>query len=271
MIALSYLSAIRFSELDAGNFLHNQLSADVLGLSDGESTFACYCEPKGRVLALMLVCRVEQDYFVLMSRLLAPIVIQRLKIYVMRSKVKIEEMSELSVLVPEQNDTRQLLQDKPVVIPIPASNQSFSLSTESTSAYTNEPLQNAWKQSELRMGVTWLCPETSGQFLPQMLGFDQLGAVNFRKGCYPGQEIVARTHYLGKVKRHPRLLETREEICPVLMEQVRVLGDGQSHQAIIVDTGHGEDGSVSLMVVTRMQPELKADSIEYLDQTFILI
>ncbi len=68
MLKLDYLSVVRFSGSDAGSFLHGQLSADVLGLDSGDSTFACYCEPKGRVLALMLVHRVGEEYFVIMSR-----------------------------------------------------------------------------------------------------------------------------------------------------------------------------------------------------------
>ena len=85
MPALGYLSAIRFSDADAGDFLQNQLSADVLALAIGESTFACYCEPKGRVLALMLVCRLEDAFLVILSGELAQSVADRMKIYVMRS------------------------------------------------------------------------------------------------------------------------------------------------------------------------------------------
>ena len=88
MITLDYLAPIHFSGADAGNFLHNQLSADVLALGDGESVFACYCEPKGRVLALMLVCRIDEGYRVIMSRALATAVIKRLRMYVMRSEVR---------------------------------------------------------------------------------------------------------------------------------------------------------------------------------------
>ena len=86
MIALPYLSAIRFSDADAGDFLHNQVSSDVLALSDRESVFACYCEPKGRVLALLLISRVDEDYFVIMSSDLTQSVVDRLRIYVIAIK-----------------------------------------------------------------------------------------------------------------------------------------------------------------------------------------
>ena len=121
--------------------------------------------------------------------------------------------------------------------------------------------------SELRKGISWMCPETSGQFLPQMLGFDSLGAVNFRKGCYPGQEIVARTHYLGKVKRHPRLLCTSAVICPDPMDKLDIFSGETGYEAVIVDCGHLADGGNCLLTVTRMAPDLGVDRIEYRGQT----
>ena len=80
MVNLTHLSAIRFYGSDAGDFLHNQLSADVLGLANGDSVFACYCEPKGRVLALMLVYRAEDDFIIIMSSTLVKTITDRLKI-----------------------------------------------------------------------------------------------------------------------------------------------------------------------------------------------
>lgn len=263
MIALSYLSAIRFSSTDAGEFLHNQLSADVLGLSNGDATFACYCEPKGRVLALMLVCRADGEYYVIMSKSLVMAVINRLKIYVMRSKVSIEVLNGFQVLgqqsevVPEPPST-------PIsVIPLPDSKQWYLVSSDDIPPDENGPGQDGWKIAELQQGITWLSPETSGKFLPQMLGFDKLGAVNFRKGCYPGQEIVARTHYLGKVKRHPRLLCTSANICAIPMDKFQIFSQGQAYQAIIADSGQREDDGCCLFAVTRMDPDLTAETIEY--------
>ena len=263
MIALSNLSAICFSGADAGDFLHNQLSADVLGLSSGDATFACYCEPKGRVLALMLVCRADEDFYVIMSGSLVTAIIERLKIYVMRSKVIIEVLNGYQVfghrseVVPEPPST-------PISVkPLPDSKQWYLVTSDDISPDENGPGQDGWKIAELQLGITWLCPETSGKFLPQMLGFDQLGAVNFRKGCYPGQEIVARTHYLGKVKRHPRLLCTSENISVNPMDKIQIFSLGQAYQAIITDSCQREVDGCCLFAVTRMDPELTAEKIEY--------
>lgn len=271
MIALPYLSAIRFSDADAGDFLHNQLSADVLALANGESTFACYCEPRGRVLALMLVCRFDEDYYVIMTRSLAATIADRLKIYVMRSKVTIEVLSEYSVSSLQLDHAPELSSTSVAVVPLPHSDNWLVVNTTDNSPDTDTSAQDAWKILELQYGVSWLCPETSGQFLPQMLGFDQLGAVNYRKGCYPGQEIVARTHYLGKVKRHPRLLHTSAIICPDPLDTVRIFSDEEAHDAVIVDCGHSEDGGTFLMTITRMDPELTSEKFEYQGQIAPLI
>ena len=263
MTALPYLSAIRFNGTDAAEFLHNQLSADVLSLSSGESTFACYCEPKGRVLALLLVFRLDDDYFAIMSSSLASAVTDRLKIYVMRSKVSIEILNECMVSGLHAGDEFQSSENLMASIPLPGSNKRFVITTNNNSPATNNTSQAAWKVSELQQGIIWLCPETSGQFLPQMLGFDQLGAVNFRKGCYPGQEIVARTHYLGKVKRHPRLLFTQSEICPGPLDKIQIMSEGKAYEAIVADCGSDEQHGACLFVVTRMDPDLTAEQVEF--------
>lgn len=266
MIVLSNLSAVRFSGVDAGDFLHNQLSADILGLSNGESTFACYCEPKGRVLALLLVCRVDDDYYVILASSLAQTTVDRLKIYVMRAKVTIEVLTDCSVSGLQSENEPQSTATSVAAISLPDSDDWLVVETGQIPAGLVTPEQDAWKISELQRGISWLCPETSGQFLPQMLGFDKLGAVNYRKGCYPGQEIVARTYYLGKVKRHPRLLSTSAMICPNPLDKIQIFSDEKPYEAIITDCGHREDGGGCLLAVTRMDPDMVAEKIEYMGQ-----
>lgn len=200
MPVLKYLSAIRFSDADAGDFLQNQLSADVLALATGESTFACYCEPKGRVLALMLVYRLEEAFLALLSSELAQPIADRMRIYVMRSKVSIEILNKCAVS-GSQAQTSTAEDSALAKIPIPGSENHFVLLEQELAGDSDASAQRAWKAAEFQSGVTWLNSNSSGEFIPQMLGFDQIGAVNFRKGCYPGQEIVARTHYKGATKR----------------------------------------------------------------------
>ena len=265
MPALEYLSAIRFSDADAGDYLQNQLSADVLALATGESTFACYCEPKGRVLALMLVCRLEDAFLVILSGELAQSVADRMKIYVMRSKVNIEILNGHAVVGNASPEPDAAL----ATIPIPGSESFFVLLQHELAGDSDEAEQMAWKASELQRGVTWLSTASSGEFIPQMLGFEQIGAVNFRKGCYPGQEIVARTHYLGKVKRHPRVLKLEPVPCPAPLEKLQLLSDAQPHNAIVVDCAQ-TPGQTCLFVVTRLAPEASVENVMHHDQVLSL-
>jgi len=271
MTVLPYLSAIRFSGADAGDFLHNQVSADVLALSSGDSTFACYCEPKGRVLALMLIARVDDDYYVLMSRSLTSSVASRIKIYVMRAQVNIDVLDDSEVAGLHPDDASQDPIDRLCLVKVPDSGNTLLISDGNTPLQTRPAEADAWKLAELKRGITWLNSESSGQFLPQMLDFDSLGAVNFRKGCYPGQEIVARTHYLGKVKRHPRLLCTTAKIVPKPLEKIRIYSAGDPFDAIIADCGRREDNGNCLLVVTRLNPEARIEQMEYQGQMAPLI
>jgi folate-binding protein YgfZ len=281
MVALPYLSAARFTGADAGNFLHNQLSADILALAAGQSTLACYCEPKGRVLALVLVCCDTDGFFVVMSSSLIEAIKKRLQMYVIRAKVEIEVLDEYAVAGLHADETLESGLETLTLIAIPKSPDSFaiinkeSLLTADSANHKAEEQelsgQEAWKYAELQRGICWLGSRTSGEFLPQMLGFDAIGAVNYRKGCYPGQEIVARTHYLGKVKRHPRLLRSQSVIGPNQMEKIVILNTEDSFDAITVDSAYDEIEGNCLFVVTRMEPDQEAINIKYMDQTVAVV
>lgn len=276
MVALSYLSAIRFTGPDAGDFLHNQLSSDIRGLTDGQSTLACYCEPKGRVLALLLVSCQPDGYVVIMAKSLVDAIAKRLQMYVIRAKVVIEVLSDSAVAGLHSGDSIDVELETLALCPVPNSTDTLAVISAAnmlTVAPDNQDVsqQEVWKHAELQRGVCWLGTDTSGQFLPQMLGFDAIGAVNYKKGCYPGQEIVARTHYLGKIKRHPRLLCSQTLIGPNQMEKVLISSAEDSFDAITVDHSYTEGLGSCLFVVTRMDPDLKATQIEYQDQTVSLV
>lgn len=264
MITLPYLSVARFSGTDAGEFLHNQVSNDVQGLDDGESVFACYCEPKGRVLALLLVCRVDDGFYVVMASALAKAVTDRMRMFVLRSQVEIELLDQCAI-VGVIEETVPNATELATILPVPGTERSLLLLDAKTVADADESTVDAWKAAELRSGICWLDFATSGEFLPQWLGFDELGAVNFRKGCYPGQEIVARTRYLGKVKRHPRLLRLEMSTCPSHMAKLELTGGGETADAVAVDCVATGPDETLLFVVTRMDPDTKVENVDLPD------
>jgi len=262
MIRLRYLSAIQFTGPDAGSFLQAQLSADIAALEDGQSTFAAYCSPQGKVFTLLLIGKHKDDYMVVGSAQLLPAIVQRLRIYVFRAKVEIKPLDNMQVygLLPSHPDD----QESPVLAP-------GSMPLRYTIVPDGRPGDEAsddWRHTELSHGVAWLDPITTEKYIPQMLGYDQIGAVSYSKGCYPGQEIVARTHYLGKVKRKPLLTTIIGQAVPENGSRVQIQYENETAGGTLVDTAPAGAENTLMFIVTRVEDEKKPVSITHEDQSF---
>ncbi len=262
MIQLPYLSATRFFGPDAGSFLQAQLSADISALEDGQSTFAAYCSPQGKVFGLLLIGRHNDHYMVVGSAQLLPSIVHRLRIYIFRSKVEIKPLDKLQVcgvLPPHPDDPAS-----PVFAPgsLPLRYTVVSEGTQSDEA------TDRWRQSELNHGVAWLDASTTEKFIPQMLGYDQLGAVSFTKGCYPGQEIVARIYYLGRVKRKPLLTTIVGRAVIKNGSRVQIQYATQTVAGILVDSAPAGTENTLMFIITRVEDEKKPVSITHEDQSY---
>ena len=245
MTRIPYLSAARFSGDESGSFLQAQLTADIAALEDGSATFACYCTPKGQVLGLLRVQRSGDSYLVAGDSRLLPGILQRLQMFVIRSRVEFALADELAVWGA------------------PGPDYVFAPATD-----TGDDPDPEWKAGELRAGVTWLGPGSSEKFIPQMLGFDALGAVSFSKGCYPGQEIVARARYLGSVKRKPLVLEAEGAIQPAPGDKLRLQRGDEWYDAVAVDSAPSGAGRTVVFTVTRVEPEAPAQALEMAGATY---
>ena len=262
MIQLRYLSAIRFFGPDAGSFLQAQMSADIDALEDGQSTFAAYCSPQGKVFGLLLIGRHDDDYTVLGSAQLMPSIVHRLRIYIFRSKVEIESLDKLHVcgVLPSQPGDPASPVFSPGSRPL-----SYALVSEGT--HSDEATER-WRQSELSHGVAWLDTNTTEKFIPQMLGYDQLDAVSFTKGCYPGQEIVARTYYLGRVKRKPLLTTIVGQAVIENGSRVQIQYETATVNGTLLDSAPAGTENTLLFIITRVEDEQKPVSIGHEGQTF---
>ena len=264
MIPLRYLSATRFSGPDAGSFLQAQLSADIAALEDGQSTFAAYCSPQGKVFGLLLIGRQKDNYMVIGSAQLLPSIVQRLRIYIFRSKVEIEPLDNMQVcgLLPSQTDDPASPVLAPGEMPL-----RYAIVSEDTQ---NDEENERWRHSELSHGVAWLDTNTTEKFIPQMLGYDQIGAVSFTKGCYPGQEIVARTHYLGKVKRKPLLVTIMDQPVMESGSRVQIQYEAETVDGTLVDTAPEGTENTLMFIITRVEDEKKPVSISHESQSYLL-
>lgn len=223
---LAHLGLIECNGPEAKNFLHNQVTSDINHLSADAAQHSAWCSAKGRMLASFLLFRNGDDYQLQMAADLVPTIEKRLRMFVLRSKVKVVDLSAnfrffglsgpqaeavlLSAGLPapaKALDTLGFAGGK--VIRLDATRFEIVVATDGavdcwkTLAAGARPVGTpAWHWLDVQSGIPLITKATSEEFVPQMANFDQLGGVSFHKGCYPGQEVVARTQYLGKVKRH---------------------------------------------------------------------
>ena len=163
---------------DAAGFLQGQLTADLRRLGPGATTLAAWCNPKGRVICLLRVLRTEQGFRLALPAELAEETVRRLTMFRFRSKVEFEIE--------------------------PADPDEFGMTAG----------VDAWRIANLRAGIPEIGREQAEKFTPHMLNLDLLDAVSFEKGCYTGQEVVARTHYRGATKRRMLRFEAAAPVAP---------------------------------------------------------
>jgi folate-binding protein YgfZ len=240
MYALPYLGVIEVTGRDAGKFLQAQLAADIDRLQPGGAGFAGLCQPQGRVLALLLVIRSASDYRLVCANSLRDAVLGRLRPYVLRDDVQLAASDvDVSGAIGEESAPN-------ASSPLPGLFYALAKGTDTVSA--------AFRAGELARGVAWLDPDHSGVFLPQMLGHEAIGALSYRKGCFPGQEIIARTRYLGRLKQRAVVIRYQGE---PLNTGARVTLNGGETQvdAVLVDQSSSPDkGQVALLVARSTEP-----------------
>lgn len=233
--ALNDLSLIEVTGENAAEFLHNQLSNDVQHLNTVEARFAAYCTPKGRMLASLLFWKTGSSIFLQISSTLQATIQKRLQMFVMRAKVKLNNVSDgyVAMGLGGENAGKTLqawFPQLPESVNAKIDNEFGSL-IRATDAFGHaryewiiqrEVLENiwaelevkfthvdsnVWRRAEILAGIPHITDKTQELFVPQMVNFELIGGVNFKKGCYPGQEIVARSQYLGKLKRRMFIAE----------------------------------------------------------------
>lgn len=268
------LAALAFTGRDAAQFLHNQLTQDVLKLAPGEACFASLCQPKGRVIALLMVGAIDDGCVVLCRSSLAPGLEAHLRRFIFRDQVRIERLEAACLSgpapgadsapasAPTSGPPGGVFEPLPGfryrVVPSSAAIDDLDPAPSDPANEESAPSDRADLEAEqareLERGIAWLDPETSEEFLPQMLGHEAIGALNFRKGCFPGQEIIARTRYLGKLKRHPWTGVLPEPLGVAVLGEVQLTGASQAADAVLIEQRRRADGQVQALLVAR-RPE----------------
>lgn len=274
---LTHFGLIGFSGADARSYLHKQLTSDVDHLAAEQAQYSAWCSPQGRMLASFLLFRREADYLALLSNELVEFIEQRLRIYVLRAQVKIADRSADHRIIGLSGPRaaavlRDAGLDAPATVMTTAAEGSVIRLDETRylvvagaeaapriwrrlSAGAVPADAAAWQWLDVAAGIPWICAATREAFVPQMVSFERIGGLSFSKGCYPGQEIVARARYLGKVKRH--LYRTRAdeplqagmpifsgtpEPCGQIANAAAAPGGGYDALAVILEDAAGQGG-----------------------------
>ena len=191
---------------DARAFLHAQLTNDISKLPPDRSALAGWCTAKGRLLATMLVIPSPDGFLLQLARDLAPAVTKRLSMFILRSKVKITDESDAWAQYGVWKGLSAVSwEDGAVSVPVGSLRH---LKIGKALALNCSRTEDDWTLEEIRAGRPWISAATQDQFVPQMVNLETIGGVDFQKGCYPGQEIVARAQYRGEVKRRMVRVQT---------------------------------------------------------------
>lgn len=240
IVPLTHLGLLECSGDEAKAFLHNQLTSDINHLAPQGVQHSSWCTAKGRMVASFLFYRSEGAYRALISNDLVADTHKRLQMYILRSKVKVADLSDQYALFG-LSGTRSVEAMEAAGLAVPAEAMQSTTSEVATvlridlqrfiivapaesalsvwtklTAIATPAGRPVWQWLDIQAGIPLICSATREAFVPQMADFDRIGGVSFHKGCYPGQEIVARTQYLGKVKRHLYRLHAETAMVPGL-------------------------------------------------------
>lgn len=224
---IPHLAVLTVSGKDAAKLLQGQITCNINDITEEKSSLGAMCNPKGRAIAtFLLVKTTDALLMVLPCELLEPVK-KRLQMYILRSDVTLTDSSDALCLIGLRQNGSQAealfgtsqqqaitvnFFDRSLILAEP--DQAIALWSEQLAQGFQPENSQQWRYLDILSGVPWLTTETSEQFIPQMLNLDMLGGISFTKGCYTGQEIVARTHYLGKAKRALFLAECNTPTPP---------------------------------------------------------
>ena len=273
------VGVIGISGEDSNDFLQNQFSNDVRTVSESHSQLNAYCSPKGRVLSLFRLLKQQDRFYLLLPQERLQATLKRLKMFVLRSKVLLNDASEhwgtigiggananaliqsIFSSVPEQADdcvTQEQMSAIKLSGPmnryllLAPYEQLITVWTQCQDKAQAVSPQN-WQYLNIQSGIPEVYEATSDEFVPQMLNLHSLNGISFKKGCYPGQEVVARMHYLGKQKRRMYLAHTEGDCSPQPGDNL-YSAQSESEQSVgkIVMAGSAPNGGYDVLAVMQI-------------------
>ncbi|WP_316368658.1 CAF17-like 4Fe-4S cluster assembly/insertion protein YgfZ [Candidatus Thiodiazotropha sp. CDECU1] len=273
---LSHYGLIRVEGEDAEQFLQGQMTNDMRQVTEDHSNLAGWCNAKGRMIASFRCFRQGESYYLQTPAEAIPAILPRLSMYVLRSKVVVSNASDDWVRIgltgncaeallqpffeelPEQANSVQQ-QDGLILIRLPGSMPRFEVIGpvpqlkeiwQTAEGQAQPASSELWSLYEIRAGIPTLYPQTRESFVPQMANMQLIDGVSFTKGCYTGQEVVARMQYLGKLKRRMYLAHVDSDTAPQPGDDLFAEGSTSGQGAgKIVDAQSSGDGYELLAII----------------------
>ncbi len=285
LIRFDHYDVIDIKGAEALEFLHSQFTNDLKNLPVNSSSLGAWCSPKGRVLYTFRIWHEGETFHLVLPSSQTESFLKRLKMYILRADVEAEVSAAKIVYGLSGKNSIQLIKNAPeddnaiqhsdenTFIKIPSSvsryliiseNNNLQLGSLSVSADQKKGFDH-WRLLDIISGIPEILPETADKFLPQMLDLEELGGLSFQKGCYPGQEIVARVKYRGELKKqlYKASLSTSNEIQPgaslvVSNDETETLAGN------LVNIAHVDDNKWAVLAVINIKSTIN-DSIKLQD------
>jgi folate-binding protein YgfZ len=234
---LSHYALIEASGDDVIEFLQGQLTNDIKLVTESSGQLSAYCNPKGRILANFRIFKRQEHYFLRMRSDIAEATLKRLRMFVMRSKVELVDRSDELVRIGIAGAKA-------------TNNKALWQKLQKDAVAMGE---NSWNLLTIRAGIPEIVLATVEAFVPQMVNLQAINSLSFTKGCYPGQEVVARMHYLGKLKRRLFIGSVKRDTIPTSGQSIMSNDESEQKVGQIVTASWSKDKGVELLAVLQIE------------------
>ena len=271
---LSDQGLIKVSGEDAESFLQNQLTNDIRNVTETTHQASAWCSPKGRIIANFQIFKRDDSYYLTVSSDLIEHVIKKLRMYVMMSKVTVEDMSESTVHFGYVGNLEKIVGDIPSspdqtlqynnlsILKLSDSEPRYEIFADVSKISDAKQLwkqcaadaisvdNKGWSYLNIAAGLPNISKASSEAWVPQMVNYIAIGGVDFKKGCYPGQEIVARLNYLGKTKRRLYRLKINTDKLPTVGDVIASESDNEAGK--ILNAAISPDGNIEALAIMKI-------------------
>jgi tRNA-modifying protein YgfZ len=260
---LSHYAVLRVTGADAAAFLHAQFTNDVEALAVDAAQWNGWCTPKGRLVATFLLARRNDEFLIVLPAEIAGPIAKRLGMFVLRSKVKIADASadyaRRGLLDAGDAPAAMRVADRDGAIVVGLGGGRALMLAAPAGAPAANTDADAWELASIRAGVPTVTAATQEAFVPQMANFELVGGVSFKKGCYPGQEIVARMQYRGGLKRRMARAHIAGADRPQPGDHVYSSAFGDQSAGTIVNAAPAPEGGFDVLVVAQIESIERGD------------